>query len=276
MTARSYLYVPGHRPDRFAKAASSGADAIVLDLEDAVPVGAKDDARAAVRDGIGGLTGPEVWVRVNGGELLEEDVRAVVRPGLTGVSLPKASVSDLQRVDRALGDADLPVIALVETAAGVLDAPAIANAPRVARLAIGEADLSADLAISPSPDARELAPIRLQIVLASAAAGIEPPIAPVSTDFADLATLRTSTHALRRAGFTARACIHPAQVPIVNEVLTPTRDEVDAARRLVARFEETGGGASVDEEGRMVDEAVVRAARRILSRARAGDPPPFR
>ena len=149
----------------------------------------------------------------------------------------------------------------------MLSAPAIARAPRVVRLAIGEADLRAELGVDPSEDERELAAIRTQIVLASAAAGIEPPIGPVSTDFTDLDAFRRSTEALRRLGFGARATIHPAQVGIVNEAFTPTAAAIAQARRLVDRYESSGGGVLLDDEGRMVDEAVVRAARRTLSLA---------
>jgi citrate lyase subunit beta/citryl-CoA lyase len=107
--------------------------------------------------------------------------------------------------------------------------------------------------------------VRMQIVLASAAAGLEPPIGPVSTDFTDLDALRESTWTLKRMGFGARAAIHPAQVGVINEMFTPTSEEVEEARRLLARFEAGGRGATTDDDGRMIDEAFVRSARRILS-----------
>jgi len=268
VTPRSYLYVPGHRDDMLARAAGRGADALILDLEDAVPAAAKEQARAAVvaylsqRD----PAGPEVWVRINGGELLDDDVRAIAPAAPDGVSLPKvSSPGDLARLDVLLGDARVKVSALIETAAGVLAAPAIARAPRVVRLALGEADLGAELGITPSDDERELWHVRSQIVLASAAAGIEPPVGPVSPDFSDLDAYRRSSESLRRMGFGARAAIHPAQVGVVNEVFTPTAAAIEAARRLLERFESNGGGVFVDDQGRMVDAAVVRAARRTLS-----------
>jgi citrate lyase subunit beta/citryl-CoA lyase len=267
MSARSYLYVPGHRPEMLAKAASRGADALIIDLEDAVPADRKDEARAAAVSFLEGRdrAGPEVWVRLNGGDLLAADVRAIAPAGPDGVLLPKVSApEDVANLHVLLGTGDIGVIALIETAAGVLDAPAIARAPNVARLAIGEADLSAELGIVPSEDGHELGPMRAQIVLASAAAGIGPPVGPISTDFSDLDAFRRSTQALKRMGFSGRAAIHPAQVPVVNEVFTPTADEVAAASRLLARYEAAGLGASVDDNGRMIDEAVVRAARRVL------------
>jgi citrate lyase subunit beta/citryl-CoA lyase len=120
-------------------------------------------------------------------------------------------------------------------------------------------------------DDRELLAVRVLVVLASAAAGLDPPIGPVSTDFRDLAALRRSTDALRRLGFGSRWAIHPAQVPIINQIFTPALEQVNAARRLIERHDSAvrqGTGVCVDEDGHMVDEAVVRAARRTLARTR--------
>jgi citrate lyase subunit beta/citryl-CoA lyase len=267
VTARSYLYVPGHRAEMLASASSRGADALIIDLEDAVPASAKDDARAAAVDFLKDRPSDnEVWVRLNAGDLLEEDVRGIAPAAPDGVTLPKvSSADDVVRLDVLLGESNVAVVPLIETASGVLAAPAIARAPRVARLAIGEADLCAELGVVPSDDQRELAPIRAQIVLASAAAKIDAPIGPVSTDFADLGAFRRSTEAIRRQGFGGRAAIHPSQVDVINDVFTPTADAIAAARDLLARFDAAGGGATVDAEGRMIDGAVVRAARRVLS-----------
>ncbi len=273
MTARSYLYVPGDRPEKLAKAAGRGADALIVDLEDAVAMTDKDAARATVVEWLNARSRGdevEVWVRVNSGALLADDVRAVAgAPGVDGVYLPKVSApADLEALDAMLGDSVLPVVALVETAAGVLDARAIARAPRVARLALGEADLGAELGLDPSPDEREWLPMRMHVVLASSAAGIDAPVASVSTDFSDLEALRTTTDAFRRMGFGARSAIHPAQVGVINEVFTPADAEVAAARQLVKEFEAAGGRAFTGPDGKMVDEAVIRSARNILARAR--------
>ena len=285
LAPRSHLYVPGDAPDRFAKALGRGADALIVDLEDAVAPRAKPAARMAVADWLGMLPPagerPEVWVRVNSGELREVDVRAVVRPGLDGVCVAKTgSAAELSELDRALAEAEaaagLPagsvqVAPLLETAAAVLAAQEIARAPRVVRLQIGEADLTAELGVQAGPDERELLFVRSHVLLASAAAGIEPPVGPVSTDFRDLDALRESTLALRRLGFRARAAIHPVQIPVIHEVFTPAPDEVARARALVEGFEEavaTGSGVLVGADGRMVDEAVVRAARHTLALAR--------
>jgi len=253
-----------------AKALDRGADSLIVDLEDAVPLHAKERAREQVAEWLKGLPDtvrPQIWVRINPGERGLEDARAVALPAVTGLCLAKAETpAEIAALDRVLSDAPWMVLTpLIESAKAVLDAPALAAAPRVVRLQLGEADLRADLGVDPSPDERELLWARSQVVLASAAAGIAPPMAPVSTEFRDTEFLRRSTEALRRLGFYGRACIHPAQVAVVHEVFTPSPEEVEKARALVERFENSSSGVLLDDQGRMVDEAVIRMARRILS-----------
>jgi citrate lyase subunit beta / citryl-CoA lyase len=273
--ARSALYVPGDADDKLARILERGADEIIIDLEDAVAP--KDKARARettriwlhdlpVLDNVG------VWVRVNPGALREADVRAVAgAPALTGFMVAKTeTVDELLDLDRLLASlgSTAGVVPLLESAASVMRALDLARAPRVQRLQIGEADLRADVGITPGPDERELLHIRSHVVLASAAAGIHPPIAPVSTNFRDLDAFRASTNELARLGFVGRACIHPGQVAVANDVFTPSDDEVEQARRLVGRWEFAGSGVAVDDDGRFVDEAVIRQARLVLARAR--------
>ena len=266
MQPASYLYVPGDRPERFPKALESGADAVILDLEDAVAIPAKADARDAV---VAHLQVPadnvEQWVRINTGERGIADLDSIADlPGLTGIFVPKATRAAL---DELATIADVARCALIETAAAVLDLPAIAAAAGVIALAMGEVDLAADLGLEPSPDERELRPLRMDVVVASAAAGRHAPIGPVSTDIKDLYGLGHGTEALRRAGFGSRQAIHPAQVPVINLAFTPTTKEVDHAESLLAHAQ-SDEGVWVDESGRMVDEAVLRGARRILARRR--------
>jgi citrate lyase subunit beta / citryl-CoA lyase len=285
VSARSYLFVPGEQARKLQHALGSGADAIIADLEDAVAPSAKADARRMVADWLATqLDGdhPELWVRVNASaRLLADDVHAAVGPAVTGVCLPKSHTPEqIRRLGELLGAAEqraglaegsIRIVPLLESAAGILSARAIAQEPRVWQLGLGELDLCAEVGIQPSADERELLSIRVQVVLASAAAGLEPPVGPVSTDFRDLAALQRSTEALRRVGFGSRWAIHPAQVPVINETFTPTPEQLEAARRLVERYDralDEGVGVCVGEDGQMVDEAVVRAARRILARAR--------
>lgn len=283
--SRSHLYVPGDRADVLAKAITRGADALIIDLEDAVAPSAKAAARDAVaaflrEQPAAGTAGPELWVRVNPGADALVDVRSVLGPSLAGVCLAKAqNRAEVEAVAELLAELEpahdiavgtVMIAPLLESAAAVLGAADIAAAPRVSRLQVGEADLSAELGVVLGPDERELLWVRSQVILASAAAGIEAPVGPVSTNFRDLDALRESTLALRRMGYRSRACIHPAQVPVVNEVFTPTPDEVARARELVERYDAAvgaGDGVFTDADGRMVDVAVVRAARRTVAAA---------
>jgi citrate lyase subunit beta/citryl-CoA lyase len=268
MTLRSYLYVPGDRPDRLESALRRGADGLIIDLEDAVAPDRKDAARAAVAAWVAdqSWTG-ELWIRVNPGPLRETDVRAFARTTVTGLCLAKAAdraeVESVAATLDALGST-AALAPILETAAAVLDARSIASAPRVRRLQIGEADLRAELGIEPGEDDRELLHLRSHLVLCSAAAGVDPPLAPVNLNFRDLAGYEANTRALRRLGFFGRACIHPAQVPVANAVFTPTDEEIAAARRILASLDGAGGGAAASE-GMLVDEAVARQARRTLA-----------
>lgn len=281
--ARSHLYVPGDRDDLLAKALGRGADALIVDLEDAVAPAAKDAARVTVAAFVAQgrpVGSPAIWVRLNSGEDALTDLDAVVAPGLAGVCVAKAEnaaeieavAARLEVLEAAHGvpTGAIAICPLLESANAVLDALAIARAPRVARLQVGEADLSAELGVDLGADERELLWARSQVVLASSAAGIDAPVGPVSTNFRDLEALRRSTESLRRMGYRGRACIHPAQLAVVNEVFTPTPEQVERARALVDRFDAAvaaGAGACADEDGRMIDLAVVRSARRVLENA---------
>lgn len=277
---RSYLYVPGNAAEKLAKALIRGADALIVDLEDAVPVSQKDAARHAVvawlvQQPIGAST--ELWVRVNSGPLREVDVEALADiPQLTGIILAK--VEDAEDVIAtgellaAAGDTTTLLMPLIETASAVLAAHAIASAPRVHQLQIGEVDLTGETGIIPGEDESELAGIRTMIVLASTAAKINPPVGPVSRITSDMDAFEISTQRARRQGFMGRACIHPAQVPVAHAVFTPSDVEVAEAQsviRLVEAAEAQGSGVVLDEAGRMVDPAVLHAAHRTLALAQA-------
>lgn len=268
---RSYLYVPGDRPAMLAKAVGRGADALIVDLEDAVPPAAKADARTAVAAWL--RAGPRpvpVWVRVNAGPERAADLDALAGiPTLAGVVLAKTGGrDDVWSASAVLGET--PLMPLLETAAAVFDAREIARQPNVRQLQIGEVDLAGELGVEPGSDEVELATARSLVVMASAAAGIDPPVGPVSRIFDDAAALAASTRRVKRLGFVGRACIHPAQIAVVHEVFTPTPAEVHAARAAVEAL--AGGGVAVDAEGRMIDPAVLPAARRTLAFAeRAAD-----
>jgi len=282
---RSYLYVPGDRPDKLARAFGRGADALIVDLEDAVAPAARPAARDVVASWLQDHPPPqgiEVWIRVNPGADGCTDVERIgAAPWLTGVLAAKTeNREELEALDSALGRAEssagmdygvLAVVPLLESATAFVFARELARGPRVRRLQVGEADLRADCGIELGDEERELLYVRSRLVLLSAALRLDPPVAPVSADFRNPERLRASTKELARLGFVGRGCIHPAQVPIVNEVFTPDPLQARRARELVERFErvvEAGGGVILDDEGRMLDEAIVRSARRIMRMVR--------
>ena len=286
VAARSFLFVPGDRPDMLAKAPARGSDALIVDLEDAVAPSAKRSARETTAAWITRLEGPlpDIWVRVNHpGELFEADVLAVAHPRLTGLMIPKViNAAELERVANLIDDVEttkrlpggsLRLLPIIETAGGMLKVDELGAGRRVSQLMIGELDLSAELGISPS-NSSALLPLRMQVVVASAALGLEPPLGPVSPNFRDLDGLRTETSLLAGLGFGSRPAIHPAQVPIYNEIFNPSAAAVAEAERLIALYETAladGRGAVTDEDGHMVDEAVVRVARRTVAKARPTD-----
>jgi citrate lyase subunit beta/citryl-CoA lyase len=277
---RSFLYVPATKPDLFDKAAAGPADAIVLDLEDAVPLSEKDAARERVRAWLReGATAAgrtqQTWVRVNA-DSIEADLEAVVGQTLSGIFLAKCRVEVLAEATEALGrlesarrlDEQVRVVGLVESAGAVLELPEMARAPRLTTLGIGEADLLADLRVTRSPaTTATVDALRAQVVLHCAAAGRQPPVAPTSTDFRDLDRFAETTRDLHDVGFRSRTAVHPGQVPVINEVFSPSADAIAAARDVVDRFETAGSGVTVDAAGRLIDAAVVRTARETLERA---------
>ncbi|SDE10938.1 HpcH/HpaI aldolase/citrate lyase family protein [Nocardioides lianchengensis] len=269
MLPRSFLYVPADRPDLFDKAAAGPADAIVLDLEDAVPAAGKTAARDAVRRWLPSspATGAEVWARISP-LALDDDLAAVYHPRLAGLLLAGCTPEVLDRV-AATTPADLRLVGLVESAAALVALPTMAAHPRLTAFGVGEVDLLGDLRVARTPRTDAVvAQLRTLVVVHSAAAGLEPPVAPTSTDFRDLDAFAESTRLALDLGFRSRTAIHPGQVPVIHDALTPSAEEVAAARDLVRRFDEADGGGTVDASGRFVDAAVVRGARETLSRAR--------
>lgn len=270
-SARSYLYVPGTDVKRMGKAVTVGADAIILDLEDAVPAGQKYQARETVREWVSARQSevPELWIRVNSGDPGLEDVQ-VLRDcsNLSGLVLAKADLHQVRSAIELVADSGLVLSPLLETAAAVLDVRQIAEAG-VEVLQIGEYDLCADAGITPSEREDETAWSRSMVVLASRSAGLAAPIAPVSVEIRDTERFADSTRRAARQGFVGRACIHPEQVQVVNEIFTPSAQALESARVTLERFDALDGRAVMtDEEGRLVDEATVRAARRTLALAR--------
>lgn len=254
---RAPLFVPTNRPERFAKAAASGADAVILDLEDAVAVEAKEAARAALTLD---FTDLPVIVRINahGTPWHGADVAAVAALGPAAVMLPKAEEAEVvASVAAALG---LPVIALIESAKGLANARAIAAAQGVVRLAFGSVDFCADLGLAHLQNI--LLPARFELVLASRLAEIAPPIDGVTVQLDDLSISHADAAHARALGMTGKLCIHPKQIAEVRRAFAPSASEIDWARRVLA-----SGDGAVSVDGAMVDEPVRLRARAILAAA---------
>jgi citrate lyase subunit beta/citryl-CoA lyase len=269
--ARSFLFVPANRPERFAKALASGADAVILDLEDSVPLQGKAEARAAVLRAWPELpaSGCALLVRINSPETEEgpHDVAALQGlPRLAGVMVPKCeSAATLAALAQALPG--VPSLPIIESAAGYLALREIAHAPQLGRLVVGHIDFLADTGLQVSEDQRELDPLRFEVAMCTRQAGLAPAVDGVTVSVDDEALIRRDTERALRFGFGAKLCIHPKQVPVVHAALAPTPAQIDWAQRVLAAMA-SSQGAAVQLDGKMVDLPVVLQAQRLLARVR--------
>lgn len=270
MQERSYLFVPGDRPERFDKAMASGAHGVILDLEDAVQPERKPHAREAVRQWLAQARQP-VWVRINPADTAwhAEDCSLLAAPMVRGLMVPKAQDAEGLAQLAARLRQDKWLIPLVETVAGWFAAQAIARVPRVLRLAFGSVDFMSDSGIQ--GEGEEMHAVRTQLVLVSRLAGIAAPIDGVSVAIDDAAQLDSDVRRSRRFGFGAKLCIHPKQVAGVHEGFAPTAAEVAWAERVVAALA-AGPLGAVTVDGKMVDKPIALLAQTILAEARPADP----
>ncbi|TKV57027.1 CoA ester lyase [Nakamurella flava] len=264
---RSWLFAPGHSDRLLEKVFTAGADAVMLDLEDAVPPEAKATARGMVARV---LADRPAWVRVNaaGSDWCAADLDAVAEHA-TGIRIPKVeSAGDVEWVlDRAPGR---PIICAIESARGVLAAQEIATVPGVRHLAMGGVDLQRDLHTSGGNLQTLYA--RSHLVLVSRAAGLAPPIDSVYPRIDDLDGLREQAEFARSLGFGGKSAIHPRQLPVVHEVFTPDAAEIEWARTVLAAFGAAGGQALQLPDGEFVDLPVAQRARRVLELAGRPEP----
>lgn len=257
---RSYLFVPGDRPERYSKALAAGADVVILDLEDAVAAPNKALARDAVFQAV--EAGAQVMLRINayGTPAFAEDLALLRKISVKGVMLPKAEtvepMVELAAVTKA------PILPLIESALGVWQVLSVARAPGVERLAFGSIDFQVDVGCDGSDEALLYA--RSQIVLASRVAGLQAPVDGVSVTLDDEALIDAEARRSRALGFAGKLCIHPRQVAVVNRAFTPSSRELDWARRVVAACEQSGGSA-VSVDGSMVDLPVLLKAQNLLA-----------
>lgn len=261
---RSFLFVPGDRPERFVKADNSKADVIVLDLEDAVSVDKKSKARANVVQWI--EEGHSCMVRINppGTPYFDDDVTALGRLVkilmIPKVDRPEDIESTLTKLPKSCG-----VVPLMETARGVVNGVDICSSPNVVRAVFGNADLSADLGVEASDD-HALLYYRCQVVLASAASHIAAPVDGVTAEIGDPDLLELHARSSRRLGFTGKLCLHPSQVALVNELFSPQLEEVEWARQILSESDDRSPRVS---DGKVVGEPIYKRARRIILTADA-------
>ncbi len=282
---RSMLFTPGNRLDMLEKAVRSGTDAVIVDLEDSVSV----DQKPVARENLSSLPASAVpyYVRTNAVEtgLLWEDILAASASPAVGVIIPKAEDPEvISRLDQAITDAEsnegrppgsITVIPLIESALGVRLTYEMAMASeRVACVMFGggeQGDLVADLGVEWTPEGTGLMHARSQVLLSSRAAGVPYPMEAVFMDFRNPDGLRVECDLARTLGYVGKVAIHPAQIPIINDVFTPSPELVAYQKKVLAAFEEAeaSGQASIAVDGKMVDYAVARVARAILARAEA-------
>ena len=271
MKLRSLLYVPAHSERFVAKAHERGADAIVLDLEDAVPEADKDAARAGLATTVPavGRNGAAVFVRINAGFRQREDALAACRAGATGVMVAKASSSAgldalagaLRAEEAKLGRSAMCFLALVEGAAALLDARQIAANNSVNGHKLGSEDLATELGATPTPDVLRHPKLLLHYA-AKAEGKLSFGLLQSSADYTDLEALAAAAAEAKAHGFDGATCVHPSAVAVLNAGFSPSDAERDWAQRVVAAATEHPGAFQLD--GRMVDAPIVARARRIL------------
>ena len=293
--SRSYLFAPGNHPRRVEKAFTLGADAVILDLEDAVAVSEKEAARKPVAAALAARkgAGSRGYVRVNamGTPFCFRDLTEVIGKGVDGIVLPKVeSAADLHAIDWLLANLErernlqvgsLDLIPIIETSWGVSRIERVLQARtlkpysgvwRVRRVAFGAADYSQDVGLSPAPDEAELEYARARVVLASRAAGLDGPLDSPWFRLKDADGYRNAIARSRRSGFQGRLCIHPDQIGPANEGYAPTVEEIAAAERIVTAFRaaEAAGAAAIQVDGQMVDYPIVQRAERLLRAVKGG------
>jgi citrate lyase subunit beta/citryl-CoA lyase len=281
---RSFLFAPGNHARRVEKALSLDADAVILDLEDAVATAEKKATRDAVSGALARPRRALLYVRVNAvdTEFCYGDLAAIVRPGLDGVILPKVeSAAGLATADWLLAQLEreegltprtIDLVPIIETARGLNQIDAIlAAGTRVKRVAFGAGDFTLDVNMAWSRGEAELAYARAKIVTASRAAGIEAPFDTVWVDLADEEGLEASARTALGFGFQGKMCIHPNQIAIVNGVFTPSEAEVAFAERVVAAFAraEAEGSAAIQLDGKFIDYPILYRAQRVLEKIEA-------
>jgi len=285
---RSALFVPGNRPDRVDKAMNTMADAVIIDLEDAVPFSQKEETRAKVREKVLQYQDKKTVVRLNGldTKFFADDVKEVVVPGLQCLMVPKIEDSDhirqihgvllAEEKKKGMDPGTVSIIPLIESGAGIQNVFQILSEPtdphRLFTIAFGAADYTLDMGIEMTKSAKELDYPRARIAVACRAADVEPPLdTPFMIDLKDLEGLKADAARARGLGFQGKLCIHPNQIAPCHQVFSPKPEEIQYAQRVVRAFEdaEAEGRAAIQLEGKFIDYAIVERSRRVLQLAAA-------
>lgn len=281
MALRSFLFAPGNHPRRVEKALTLPADAVILDLEDAVAISEKPATRDQVVAAFGQPRHGKLYVRVNAysTEWCYADIVTVARIGLDGIILPKVESSDQLRSadwllanlerDRGLPAGGIDLVPIIETALGMSNIGAIASSgSRTKRLAFGAGDYTLDLGMVWSRDESELLTARSAVVMASRAAGIEPPLDTVWADLRDTEGFLHSAERAAALGFQGKMCIHPDQIAVTNAAFSPSEQQLVWAGRVIAAFAEAEakGLASIQLDGQFIDYPIVQRARQVVAR----------
>jgi citrate lyase subunit beta/citryl-CoA lyase len=284
---RSALFVPGNRPDMIDKAVQTNADAVIIDLEDAVPLSQKKKARGQVREKVATYREKKIMVRVNAlnSEFGPDDFREVISASLSGIMVPKVeNSSDIRQIDAIVREVEkkegiepgsIFILPLIESARGIENAFAIASVrtepDRFFTLSFGAADFALDMGMSMTLSGEELIYPRARLAVACRAAGLAPPIdTPFMIDLKDRQALEADIRRAIRFGFQGKLCIHPNQVEICNKLFSPTENEVAYAQKVIDAFEkaEAEGVGAIQLEGKFIDYPVVERSRRILKMPR--------
>jgi citrate lyase subunit beta / citryl-CoA lyase len=285
---RSWMFVPGHRQKMIDKALGLNADAIMLDIEDGVAPNEKDTARRLIGDALGHPkepNSPARFVRINaiGHARMDADLDAVVRPGLEGLVLPKVETAEeVMKVDAILTQRErqqkmpagsVKLLVAIESPRGLLSAPAIAGrSPRVCGLMFGAEDFGRELGLPAvrEGEARDMLYARSALVIAAASAHVQA-VDGVWVDLKDTEGLIGFARQSRRLGFSAMSSIHPSQIDPINQMFSPTPEEIDYAKKVVQAFEEANarGDGSIAFGGQLIDRPIVERARRALEMAKS-------
>jgi citrate lyase subunit beta/citryl-CoA lyase len=284
---RTALFVPGTRPDRVDKALNAGADVIIIDLEDAVPLAHKEETRSKVREKVLEHGGRKTIVRVNaiGSGFCQGDLNEIIVKELACIMLPKVeSPEQIREInhrlltleeERAMRPGAVSIIPLIESARAVQNIFPIlserTDPARVLTAAFGAADYSLDLGIEITEQGLELIYPRSRIAVACRAAHLEPPLdTPFMLDLKDMEGLKADAMRAKQLGFQGKLCIHPNQIEPCHAIFSPTKEEIQYAQRVIQAFEEAeaGGVAAIQLDGRFIDYPVVERARRTLEMAK--------